>query len=94
MSDAIVNGVRLHYRVDGPEAAPVVALVNSLGTDLTMWEPQIAALTPRYRVLRHDTRGHGESEAPSGPEGVEIPAANTLGIPRGLTDQPTSVISH
>lgn len=80
MSDTIVNGVRLHYRLDGPEGAPVVALVNSLGTDLTMWAPQIAALTPRYRVLRHDTRGHGKSEAPPGPYTMDVLADDVLGL--------------
>ena len=30
--------VRLHYRLDGPDRAPVLVLSNSLGTDLDMWE--------------------------------------------------------
>jgi 3-oxoadipate enol-lactonase len=80
MSDAVVNGVRLHYRLDGPEGAPVVALVNSLGTDLTMWEPQIAALTQRYRVLRHDTRGHGKSAATPAPYTMDMLADDVLGL--------------
>lgn len=55
------DGTSLHYRLDGPDGAPVVVLSNSLGTDLTMWDPQMAALAGRYRVLRYDTRGHGRS---------------------------------
>jgi len=31
-----------------------------------MWEPQLAALTARWRVLRYETRGHGVTEAPAG----------------------------
>jgi len=54
----------LHYELEGPEGAPVVVLSNSLGTDLSLWEPQVAGLTPSFRVLRYDTRGHGRSTSP------------------------------
>lgn len=62
-----VNGTELNTRVDGPEGAEWIVLSNSLGADLTMWDPQIAFLTRKYRVLRYDTRGHGLSNAPPGP---------------------------
>jgi pimeloyl-ACP methyl ester carboxylesterase len=32
-----------------------------------MWAPQIAALEGRFRVVRYDLRGHGQSAAPSAP---------------------------
>ncbi|WP_034300500.1 3-oxoadipate enol-lactonase [Herbaspirillum sp. RV1423] len=56
----------LHYTLEGPEDAPVLALSNSLGTSLSMWEAQAAALRGRFRVLRYDTRGHGASSAVAG----------------------------
>lgn len=59
--------VRLFHRFDGPEEGPVLVLSNSLGTALEMWDPQMPALTERFRVLRYDTRGHGRSAVPSGP---------------------------
>lgn len=63
-SDLVVNGVRLHYRIDGqPEGAPTVVLSNSLATDLGMWDDLIPALADRYRILRYDKRGHGQSDA-------------------------------
>ena len=61
-----VNGIHVHYTLDGPANAPVVTLSHSLATDLSMWEPQMKALTARYRVLRYDTRGHGGTDAPAG----------------------------
>jgi 3-oxoadipate enol-lactonase len=64
---AEVNGVRLHYRLDGPESAPVVVLSNSLGTNLHMWDSQVPALTEKFRVLRYDSRGHGQSATTPGP---------------------------
>ena len=59
-----VQGVRLHYRLDGPEGAPVLMLANSLGTTLDMWSPQLGDLIGRFRVLRYDIRGHGASDTP------------------------------
>jgi 3-oxoadipate enol-lactonase len=62
--------VRLHYRFDGEADAPPLVLSNSLGTDLAMWEPQMPALSARFRVLRYDTRGHGQSSVPPGPYSI------------------------
>ncbi|GAA4192076.1 3-oxoadipate enol-lactonase [Microbispora amethystogenes] len=55
-----------HHRFDGPPDAPVVVLGPSLGTTLDLWEPQLAALTRTWRVLRYDLPGHGGSPAASG----------------------------
>ncbi|MCD9007438.1 3-oxoadipate enol-lactonase [Luteimonas sp. XNQY3] len=57
---------RLHYRVEGPDAAPWLVFCNSLGTDLSMWDAQAPAFAGDYRVLRYDRRGHGASTAPPG----------------------------
>ena len=65
------DGCSIHYRFDGEEGRPVVMLSNSLGSTLAMWEPQMASLTERYRVLRYDNRGHGQSDAPPGPYTLE-----------------------
>jgi 3-oxoadipate enol-lactonase len=40
-------------------------MINSLGADLRMWEPQLPALGDR-RVIRYDARGHGRSPVPEG----------------------------
>lgn len=65
------NGINMNYTLDGPESAPVVTLSHSLANDLTMWDPQLPALTAKYRVLRYDTRGHGGTDAPDGPYSME-----------------------
>lgn len=59
--------VALYSTVDGPVGAPVLVLGNSLGTSTVMWEPQLAALTEHFRVVRYDHRGHGASPIPDGP---------------------------
>ena len=53
--------MNLDYQLDGPEGAPVIVLSNSLGTTRDMWQPQLAALTRQFRVLRYDTHGHGKT---------------------------------
>ena len=60
-----------HHVVTGPEDAPTLVLSNSLGTTLRMWDPQIDALAERFRVVRYDTRGHGESDTPHGPYSID-----------------------
>jgi len=55
------DGVDLAYRVAGPDAGPVVVLTHGVSMDHRMWEPQIDALSDRYRVVVYDVRGHGES---------------------------------
>lgn len=70
MPFAELADVKLHYRFDGDESLPVLVLSNSLGTSLDMWQPQIPALTQRFRVLRYDTRGHGQSSVTEGPYSI------------------------
>lgn len=53
---------RLHYRIDGPARdRPWLVFCNSLGTDMHMWDAQVEALAGRFRILRHDRRGHGRT---------------------------------
>jgi 3-oxoadipate enol-lactonase / 4-carboxymuconolactone decarboxylase len=74
------NGVKLCYELSGPSGAPVVALSNSLGTILAMWDALMPALRGRYRVLRYDTRGHGRSRVVDQPITVEDLADDLLGL--------------
>lgn len=59
--------VPLHHTIDGPDRAPVLVLGASLGTTGAIWQPQLPALTARFRVVRYDHRGHGRSPALAGP---------------------------
>ncbi len=61
MPIAKLRGVDIAYTLEGPADKPLVVLCNSLGTNVGMWEPQVAALTERFRLLRFDNRGHGAS---------------------------------
>jgi 3-oxoadipate enol-lactonase len=56
----------LHVQVsdaDGPgaEGAPSVLFINSLGTDLRLWDQVLPLLPHGLRFIRYDKRGHGLS---------------------------------
>jgi 3-oxoadipate enol-lactonase len=65
------DGAHLAYQVEGPRDAPALTFVNSLGTDMRLWEPQAIRLSKYYRVLRYDIRGHGTSSLGDGPMTIE-----------------------
>lgn len=93
----LASGLTLNTQVDGPDGAPWLILSNSLGANLTMWDPQIDVLTQGFRVLRYDTRGHGASDTPPGPytladltgdvialmDAMEIETASFMGLSMG-----------
>lgn len=67
MKMAEVNGVKLHYRIDGPADGVPVVFANSLGTDMRLWDPILPLLPKGLRILRFDKRGHGLSDCPKAP---------------------------
>jgi 3-oxoadipate enol-lactonase len=73
-----VNGIEINYVVEGE--GPVVTMAHALGTTLSLWDPQAEALRSRYRVLRFDTRGHGETGAPAGPYTLDMLADDVAGL--------------
>lgn len=79
-----MSAVEVHRVVDGSADAPVLVLSNSLGSVLTMWDPQIPALSERFRVVRYDLRGHGASPVPPGPYDIADLGADLLGVLDGL----------
>jgi 3-oxoadipate enol-lactonase len=78
------NGIEMSYRIDGPANAPVLMLSNSLLTDFGMWDLQVPAFAVNYRLLRYDTRGHGGTEATSGPYTIDLLASDVLALLDGL----------
>jgi 3-oxoadipate enol-lactonase len=73
-------GARLSARVDGAADRPWLLLSNSLASDLSMWDDQIGLLTRTHRVVRYDSRGHGQSEAPEGPYDFAMLVADMVAV--------------
>jgi 3-oxoadipate enol-lactonase len=68
--------VTLHHLVEG-HGTPLV-LASSLGTTHRLWDPNLDALAARFRVVRYDHPGHGDS--PPGPRTIEGFARETLAL--------------
>lgn len=66
MPFAIRDGVRLYWKLEGAAERPALVLLNSIGTDMALWDGCVPHLLPAFRLLRIDTRGHGASDAPGG----------------------------
>lgn len=91
------GGVRMRYEVSGTTHGSVLVLANSLASNLHMWDKVLPAFESRYRVLRFDMRGHGESGVSSEPftidqlgsdvlqllDEVEVDRANVCGLSLG-----------
>jgi len=81
MTQIIANHLPVEYRLEGPADGPVILLSNSLASNLTMWDHQVAALTGLgLRVLRYDTRGHGGSHVTHGPYTLELLVDDAVGL--------------
>lgn len=75
-----LNGITFRYELDGPEGAPWIVFSNSLTTDVTMWDGEVAQLKDRYRILRYDTRGHGQTEASPAPYSFDVLMGDVIAL--------------
>jgi 3-oxoadipate enol-lactonase len=74
-----VGAAQLYYELHGEQGddrRPWLIFSHSLACHAGMWEPQLVEFSRRYRVLAFDTRGHGRSDAPSGPYTLDLLAAD------------------
>ena len=90
----------LRYWDNGGERPPVM-LVHGVGADGTSWDQMAPALSPEFRVLRLDLRGHGRSGHVDGAltlddfvqdvvdvlDACAVPAAHIVGFSLGLSAQ-------
>ena len=98
-----VNGAKLHYEVAGEGTSLVLA--HSGITDSRSWEPQFPAFTGKYRVLRYDLRGFGQSDIAHGAYSnvhdllrlmatVGMPSAALLGVSLGGSMMLDTALQH
>jgi pimeloyl-ACP methyl ester carboxylesterase len=72
---------------DEAGSGPAILLLHSGITDRRMWDPQMASLSERYRVLRYDARGFGESgrsEAPYHPYDDAVAVLDAAGVEQAI----------
>jgi 3-oxoadipate enol-lactonase len=75
---------RLTMNIVEAGSGPAVLLIHGLGWDHSLWNPTIARLAPRYRVIAADTRGHGATDKPDGPYDMEILARDYAALADAL----------
>lgn len=59
-------GSRIYWKLEGTEGAPALVLLNSIGTDMDLWDPVLPRVRTSHRLLRIDTRGHGAADVVDG----------------------------
>ena len=74
------NGISFNTQIDGPEGAPWLVFSNSLMTNLSMWDDQVAELKKSYRILRYDQRGHGDTQATEGAYSFDLLVADVVAL--------------
>jgi 3-oxoadipate enol-lactonase len=74
-----IDELKTHYELTG-DRQPVLIFSNSLGTNLSMWEPQMAEMERRFRILRYDTRGQGGSSVTAGSYTIEQLGRDVVGL--------------
>ncbi len=72
------NGIEINCEIEGN--GPWLTMSHSLACNLHMWDPQMPVLTGRFKVLRFDTRGHGQSSAPTGEYTLDQLADDVKGL--------------
>jgi 3-oxoadipate enol-lactonase len=74
------DGTRIYVEAAPDNGKPPLVFSNSLGTNLHMWDAQMAAFGEHFRVIRYDSRGHGRSDAPKGPYSIERLGRDALAV--------------
>lgn len=73
---------RLYWKLEGRDNAQPLVLLNSIGTDMDLWDPVLPLLRDRFALLRIDTRGHGASPAQPGDFSLPMLARDVLAVAR------------
>lgn len=61
-SDVTADGTA--FDICGPDDAPVMVLIHGLGLCRRLWDAHLVPLAARYRLVRYDLYGHGDSAPP------------------------------
>lgn len=86
-----INQHLIHYRLSGKVSAPVLVLVNSLGTDFRIWDQMAGPLSASFRLLCYDKRGHGLSDVPPGPYTIQDHIDDLSGLLHKLDIEQASI---
>jgi pimeloyl-ACP methyl ester carboxylesterase len=63
---ALADGANAHVRDEGRKDAPALVLIHGSNASLQTWEPWVARLSPKFRIITMDMPGHGLTGAVPG----------------------------
>ena len=94
MTIANISGIHLNYEVAGQGQA--VVLLHGMTGSTKDWANQIGVLSPEYKVVAIDMRGHGKSAVPKTEAEYSIPifAEDVLGILNLLHIKKCCLVGH
>jgi 3-oxoadipate enol-lactonase len=73
-----IGDIEVFYTIEGE--GPWLTMSHSLACNTTAWDDQAALLSKNFKVLRYDTRGHGQTSATPGPYTLEQLADDAYGL--------------
>jgi 3-oxoadipate enol-lactonase len=73
-----IGDIEVFYTIEGE--GPWLTMSHSLACNTTAWDDQAALLSKNFKVLRYDTRGHGQTAATPGPYTLEQLADDAYGL--------------
>lgn len=94
MDFTTIDGVTLHYKHEGVSGGESLVFINSLGTDLRVWDGVTPHLTSQFQIVRFDKRGHGLSDAPPAPYSMSELAGDLVGLLNHLNIQSAILIGQ
>ena len=89
----VVDERRLHFLEWGPADAPVVLILHGFTGHAWQSDHPAQVLTPRYRVLALDQRGHGDSDRAEVYGSVPM-AADVIGFLDALGVEQVALVGH
>ena len=75
-----LKGTTIHFCLTGAVDGTPLVLVNSLGTDLRIWDDVLVQLGPGLRALTYDKRGHGLSDLTSDSYELDVHADDLIAL--------------
>jgi 3-oxoadipate enol-lactonase len=74
------HGADIYWKVEGETDSPALVLLNSIGTDMDLWDAALPILRDRFCLLRIDARGHGASDVPAGDYSLSMLADDVAAV--------------
>jgi 3-oxoadipate enol-lactonase len=93
MPQVSVRGTRL-YVEDSGGSGPVVLFSHGLLYSCRMWDAQVSALQGRFRCIRYDHRGQGQSAVPLGGYDMDSVAEDAVALIHSLGVPPVHFVGH